>query len=286
MWTPCVSKVLCMFCTRDTNSSFILSACAESDFPHFTGHPAVRLHCTCALQFVSERFPKSQNIFSAIQCAPPMQKKMVCKIGLCSEPRGLAHRCHSVPVVLKINGCMLTRFDMLYKGRHLWSYNTAEQKTQQASLAKAANRRESTKCTSSLLQNVSSSGGCHGTSDKAVWKIWKVEKGETWGNGRVNSEKGEMDTEEEGLFLFVCKGEGLMSWTKQPASAAGIGEHCWFEWLSINHLSKLPQLERTLGSVSQGLMLSFSKVARRWMRRRPLRMKSPYSPLSLILILK
>lgn len=70
-----------------------------------------------------------------------------------------------------------------------------------------------------------------------------------------------MDTQEEGLFLFVCKGEGLMSWTKQPASAVGIGKPCWFEWLSINHLSKLPQLERTLGSVSQGLMLSFSKVA-------------------------
>lgn len=38
-----------------------------------------------------------------------------------------------------------------------------------------------------------------------------------------------MDTEEEGLFLFVCKEEGLMSWTKQPVSAVGIGEHCWFE---------------------------------------------------------
>lgn len=171
MRTPCVSKVLCMFCTRDTNSCFILSACAESDFPHFTGHPAVRLHCTCALQFVSERFPKSQNIFSDIQCTPHMQKKMVCRTGLCSEPCGLARRCHSVAVVLKINDCMLTRFDMLYKGRHLWSYNTAKQKTQQASLAKTSNRSESTKCIASLLQNISSSGGCHGTSDKAVWKI-------------------------------------------------------------------------------------------------------------------
>lgn len=72
-----------------------------------------------------------------------------------------------------------------------------------------------------------------------------------------------MDTA-EGLFLFVYKEEGLVLWTRQAASAVGIGKPCWFERLSINHLSKLPQLERTLGSVSQGLMLVFaflSKVA-------------------------
>lgn len=84
IWTPCASKVLCVFCTRDMNSCFIPSACAASDFPHSTGHPAVQLHCTCALQFVSKRFPKSQNIFSAIQCAHHMQKRWGWKIGLCS----------------------------------------------------------------------------------------------------------------------------------------------------------------------------------------------------------
>lgn len=75
--------------------------------------------------------------------------------------------------------------------------------------------------------------------------------------------RGKWTPKKRDYFLFVCKGEGLMSWMKQPASAVGIGKPCWFEWLSINHLSKLPQLERTLGSVSQGLMISFSKVARR-----------------------
>lgn len=35
----------------------------------------------------------------------------------------------------------------------------------------------------------------------------------------------------------------------------GVGKPRWSEWLSINHLSKLPQIERILGSVSQGLML-------------------------------
>lgn len=59
---------------KDMNSCFILSACAVSDFPHFTGHPAVLLHCTCTLQFVSQRFSKSQNILSAVQRAPHMQK--------------------------------------------------------------------------------------------------------------------------------------------------------------------------------------------------------------------
>lgn len=86
VWTPCVSKVLCMFCTRDMNSCFVLSACVESDFPHFTGHPAVWLHCTCAPQFVSKRFPKSQNIFSAIQCAPHMQKGWSAKLGCAQSP--------------------------------------------------------------------------------------------------------------------------------------------------------------------------------------------------------
>lgn len=49
-----------------------------------------------------------------------------------------------------------------------------------------------------------------------------------------------------------------MSWTKQPASAVGVGKPRWFEWLSINHLSKLPEIERILRSVSQGLMLIFA----------------------------
>lgn len=73
-----------------------------------------------------------------------------------------------------------------------------------------------------------------------------------------------MDTA-EGLFLFVCKEEGLVLWTKRPASAVGTGKPCWFERLSINHPSKLPQLERTLGSVSQGLMLVFAFLFPKWL---------------------
>lgn len=71
-------------------------------------------------------------------------KKMVWEIGLCLEPCGLAHHCLCTGMVLKINGCMLTRFDMLYKGRHLWSHDTAKQKTQQACLAKMSEVNKST----------------------------------------------------------------------------------------------------------------------------------------------
>lgn len=127
IWTPRASKVLCVFCARDVNSCFIPSAGAASDSPHSTGHPAVQLHCTRALQFVSKRFPKSQNISSAIQCAHHMQKRWGLKNWVGAwKPCGLAHRCHCVAVVLKINGYMLTRSDMLYKGRHLWSYDTSQ----------------------------------------------------------------------------------------------------------------------------------------------------------------
>lgn len=137
--------MLCVFCARDMNSCFIPSAGAASDFPHSTGHPAVQLHCTRALQFVSKRFPKSQNISSAIQCAHHMQKRWGLKNWVVlGSLVAWAHRCHCVAVVLKINGYMLTRFDMLYKGRHLWSYDTAKQKTQQASLAKMSGVNEST----------------------------------------------------------------------------------------------------------------------------------------------
>lgn len=66
------------------------------------------------------------------------------KLGCAWEPCGLAYYCHYVAVVLKINGYMVTRFDMLYKGRHLWSYDTAKQKTQQASLAKMSSVNGST----------------------------------------------------------------------------------------------------------------------------------------------
>lgn len=129
---------------RDMHSHFILSACAVSDFPHFAGHPAVQRHCTCTPQLVFKRFPESQNISSAVQCAPPYAEKMVWRIRLCWQPCGLAHHCHCAGVVLKINGCMLTRFDMLYKGSHLWSHDTAKQKTQQASLAKMSDMNKST----------------------------------------------------------------------------------------------------------------------------------------------
>ena len=71
---------------RDMNFRFLLSACAVFDFPHFTGHPAVQRHCTYTLQFVSKRFPKSQNIFSAVQCAPHMQKRCFEKSGCARSP--------------------------------------------------------------------------------------------------------------------------------------------------------------------------------------------------------
>lgn len=56
-------KVPCIYI--DMNSPFILSGCAVSDFLHFTGQPAVQLHYTCTVQFVSKRFPKLWNILSA-----------------------------------------------------------------------------------------------------------------------------------------------------------------------------------------------------------------------------
>lgn len=86
---------------RDMNSRFILSVCAVSDFPHFTGHPAVYLLCSCTLQFVSKRFPKSQNILSCNPTDSPYAKKMVWEIGLCLEPCGLAHHCLCTGMVFK-----------------------------------------------------------------------------------------------------------------------------------------------------------------------------------------
>lgn len=56
-------KLPCIYI--DMNSRFILSGCAVSDFLHFTGQPAVQLHYTCTVQFVSKRFPKLWNILSA-----------------------------------------------------------------------------------------------------------------------------------------------------------------------------------------------------------------------------
>ena len=129
---------------RDMNFRFILSACAVFDFPHFTGHPAVQRHCTCTPQFVSKRFPKAQNIFSAVQRAPHMQKRCFEKSGCARSPVAWPTTAIVQEWVLKINGCMLTRFDMLYKGSHLWSHDTAKQKTQQASLAKMSGMNKST----------------------------------------------------------------------------------------------------------------------------------------------
>lgn len=71
---------------RDMNSLFILAAYAVSDFPHFTGHPAVQLPCSRTPQFVSKRFPKSQNILSVVQCAPHMQKRWSEKLGCAWGP--------------------------------------------------------------------------------------------------------------------------------------------------------------------------------------------------------
>lgn len=148
-------KVPCIYI--DMNSPFILSGCAVSDFLHFTGQPAVQLHYTCTVQFVSKRFPKLWNILSAAwpahrsasaqgagvhteRMAP--EKKNVS----CLEPRtsGPTHHCHCSGVVLKINGCMLTRFDMLHKSSHLWSHDTAKQRKQQAILAKMSDANKST----------------------------------------------------------------------------------------------------------------------------------------------
>lgn len=97
------------------------------------------LHSTICLYEIPQM---AKHLVCHPMCSP-YAEKMVWKIGLCWEPCGLAYCCHCAAVVLKINGCMLTRFDMLYKGRHLWSYDTAKQKTQQASLAKTSNMNKS-----------------------------------------------------------------------------------------------------------------------------------------------
>lgn len=129
---------------RDMNSRFILSVCAVSDFPHFTGHPAVYLLCSCTLQFVSKRFPKSQNILSCNPTDSPYAKRWSEKLGCAWSPVAWPTTAFVRGWFLKINGCMLTRFDMLYKGRHLWSHDTAKQKTQQACLAKMSEVNKST----------------------------------------------------------------------------------------------------------------------------------------------
>lgn len=140
-------KVLCIYI--DMNSHFILSGCAVSDFLHFTGQPAVQLHYTCTVQFVSKRFPKLWNILSAAwpahrsasaQDAFTHRERMALKKYVyvwCLEPVQVAQYTPAIVQegVLKINGCMLTRFDMLHKNSHLWSRDTAKQK-KQAILAK------------------------------------------------------------------------------------------------------------------------------------------------------
>lgn len=152
---PCIwilYKVPCIYI--DMNSRFILSGCAVSDFLHFTGQPAVQLHYTCTVQFVSKRFPKLWNILSAAwpahhsasaRGASTHRERMALKENIyvwCLEPIQVAQYTPAIVQewVLKINGCMLTRFDMLHKSSHLWSHDTAKQKTQQAILAKDVRR--------------------------------------------------------------------------------------------------------------------------------------------------
>lgn len=152
-----VYKIPCTYI--DMNSRFTLSDCAVSDFLHFTGQPAVQLHYTCPVQFVSKRFPKLWNILSAAWPAHRSasawgastniermeQKNLVyiyIYICLMVEPIQVAQYTPAIVQewVLKINGCMLTRFDMLHKSSHLWSHDTAKQKKQQAVLAKDVQR--------------------------------------------------------------------------------------------------------------------------------------------------
>lgn len=137
-------------------------------------------YTTLALYNLSLRdFPKSQNIVSAIQCAPHMQKRWSEKLGCAWSPVAWpTDRCHCVVVVLKINGCMLTRFDMLYKGS-LWHSQTENTTSRPG---KDGNMSESTTICHIVVtkKHVSSFGGCHGTRGKAVWK---VEDGEALGNG-------------------------------------------------------------------------------------------------------
>lgn len=146
-------KVPCIYI--DMNSRFILSGCAVSDFLHFTGQPAVQLHYTCTVQFVSKRFPKLWNISSAAwpahrsasaRGASTHIERMALKKNIyvwCLEPIQVAQYTPAIVQewVLKINGCMLTRFDMLHKSSHLWSHDTAKQKKQQAILAKDVRRK-------------------------------------------------------------------------------------------------------------------------------------------------
>ena len=134
------------------NSPFILSGHAVSDFLHFAGQPAVQLHHNCTVQFVSKRFQNVRNILPAAQPAhhPTSRrtshedgtgKNPTLTLGVCAS--GPTHHCHCSGVGLKINGCVLTRFDMLHKSGHLWSHDTAKQKKQQAILAKMSDVNKS-----------------------------------------------------------------------------------------------------------------------------------------------
>lgn len=128
---------------RDMNSPFILSACAVSDFPHFTGHQQSS-YTALALYNLSLRDSPNHKTSCLLSNVLPICRRDGLKNGVVLGalwPGPLLPLCG---VVFKINGCMLTRFDMLYKGRHLWSHDTAKQKTQQASLAKMSDMNKST----------------------------------------------------------------------------------------------------------------------------------------------
>lgn len=142
---------------------------------------------------------------------------MVWKIGLCLEPCGLAHRCHRAGVVFKINGCVLTRFDMLCKGRHLWSHDTAKQKTQQARLANMSDMNKSTTICHVVVTKCEQLWGLPWDGrDKAVRTSPKFEYWWNSGSRRVNSEKGG-NSHRKGI-IFICfllrLKKALMSWIK------------------------------------------------------------------------
>lgn len=142
VWTLCESKVLCMFRTE----IWILASFFQPVlYLIFLTSLGTQQSSNTALALCNLSLRASPN--HKTSCAPmcsPYAEKIVWKIGLCLEACGLGHHCHCAGVVFKINGCMLTRFDMLYKGRHLWSHDTAKQKTQQASLAKMSDMNKST----------------------------------------------------------------------------------------------------------------------------------------------
>lgn len=143
VWTLCVSKVLCMFCTEIWILTSFFQPVLYLIFLTSLGTQQSS-YTALALYNLSLRDSPNHKTSCLLSNVLPICRKDGLKNGVVLGalwPGPLLPLCG---VVFKINGCMLTRFDMLYKGRHLWSHDTAKQKTQQASLAKMSDMNKST----------------------------------------------------------------------------------------------------------------------------------------------